>query len=61
MTKGVTITLTEEEARHLVAILHIEGFHEKRELPESIRSRRNAISKNMGRILKKLRKALESQ
>jgi hypothetical protein len=57
--KKYVIELTEEEARHLIAILHIEGFHEKREVPKSIRNRRNDISRNMGKILKKLRKALE--
>lgn len=61
MDDKVIISLTEEEARHLIAMLHIEGFHEKRELPKSIRSHRTDISKNMGRVIKKLRKALEGQ
>jgi hypothetical protein len=57
----VVVTLTEEEARHLIAMLHIEGFHEKREIPKSVRSNRTDISKNMGRIIKKVRKALETK
>lgn len=55
-----SVTLTKEEIHYLITILHIDGFHEKREIPKSIRSRRNDISKNMSRILKKLRKALEA-
>jgi hypothetical protein len=56
----VIITITREQAQHLIAVLHIEGYHEKREIPESLRDRRNGISKNMSRVLKKLRKGLES-
>lgn len=57
--KKVVIELTEEEARHLIAILHIEGFHEKRDIPKGLRNRRNDLTRNMGRIIKKVRKALE--
>lgn len=60
MSDRIVISLTEEEARHLIAILHIEGFHEKREIPKSLRNRRNDLTRNMGKILKKLRKALEA-
>jgi DNA-directed RNA polymerase subunit H (RpoH/RPB5) len=61
MDDKVIISLTEEEARHLIAMLHIEGFHEKRELPKSLHSNRTDISKNMGKVIKKVRKALESK
>ena len=57
----IHLDLSEEEARHLIAVLHVAGFNEKRELPKSLWRNRNDITRNMGRILKHLRKSLESK
>lgn len=61
MNDSVEVSLTEQEIQCLIAILHVDGFHEKKEIPESIRTTRTDMVKTMGRILKKLRKASESQ
>lgn len=58
--REVVLTLTPEEAGYLIAILHIEGFQERRDIPKSLWAPRNEISKTMSRILKRLRKALEA-
>lgn len=60
LSNGVIIFLTEEEARQLMVILHVAGFSEKKDLPESFRKNRTALYKNMSRIQKRLRKGIEA-
>lgn len=50
--------MSEEEARHLYAVLHIGGFNEKREMSDAFRRSRTPIYAHMGKIIKRLRKAL---
>lgn len=57
--KTVVIELTDEEAIHTLVMLKLEGFREKRDFPKSIRGNRNTESRIIGRVMKKLRKALE--
>ncbi len=57
-SRNVVLTLSEEEARHLYAILHVAGFNEKREMSDAFRRNQTPIYAHMGRILKRLRKAL---
>lgn len=51
------INLTDEERDHLLAALHIAGFREKSEFPKGLRKGRTAFMREMGNVIKKLRKA----
>ena len=55
-----SVELTDEEIIHLLAMLRVAGFKEKRDIPESIRPRRNSEMRIIGRIMKRLRKAYNS-
>ena len=61
MSKDVVLKLSTEEARYLYAVLHISGFHEKREISENFWDTRTTISASIGKILKRLRKAIAAQ
>lgn len=51
------INLTDDERDHLLAALHVAGFREKSEFPKSLRRGRTDFMREMGAIIKKLRKA----
>lgn len=51
------LLLTEAERDHLLAALHIAGFREKSEFPKGLRKGRNVFMREMGIVMKKLRKA----
>ena len=51
------IELTDEEIHHLMVMLKVAGFREKREFHPESKPRRTEEMRIMGRILKKLRKA----
>lgn len=55
-----SIEFTDEEIIHLLAMLRVAGFKEKRDISESLRSARNDEMKIIGRIMKRLRKAYNS-
>jgi hypothetical protein len=55
-----SIEFTDEEIIHLLAMLRVAGFKEKRDISESLQSRRNDEMKIIGRIMKRLRKAYNS-
>lgn len=57
MAKTRSVELTDEEIHTLVALLHVMGFREKREIPKALRSGRTDMNIMVGRIIKKLRKA----
>jgi hypothetical protein len=52
-----SVEFTDEEIIHLLAMLRVAGFKEKRDVSESLRSRRNDEMRIIGRIMKRLRKA----
>ena len=56
----VTVELTREEIIHLIAMLRVAGFREKRDIAESLRNRRNSEMKIIGKVMKKLRKASQT-
>lgn len=56
----IVLALSEQEARHLTAILNVAGFHEKRDLSESFQKSRTPMYKNISKVQKRLRKAIES-
>jgi hypothetical protein len=56
--KDVVLKLSNEEARYLCAVLHIAGFQEKREISEDSWGSQTTIATSVGRILKRLRKAM---
>ena len=55
-----SIEFTDEEIVHLLAMLRVAGFKEKRDISESLRSRRNDEMRIIGRVMKRLRKAYNS-
>lgn len=55
-----SIQFTDEEIVHLLAMLRVAGFKEKRDISESIRNRRNDEMRIIGRVMKRLRKAYNS-
>ncbi len=55
----IVLMMTEQEARHLSAILHVSGFHEKRDLSQSFQENRTPLYTDISKIQKRLRKALE--
>jgi hypothetical protein len=55
-----SVEFTDEEIVHLLAMLRVAGFKEKKDFPESLRSRRNYETRIIGRIMKRLRKAYNS-
>lgn len=57
MAKTRSVELTDEEIHTLIALLHVMGFREKREVPKALRSGRTDMNIMVGRIIKKLRKA----
>jgi len=52
-----SILLTDEEIIHLLAMLRVAGFKEKRDISESLRGTRNDEMRIIGRVMKRLRKA----
>lgn len=56
----VMVEFTREEALHLIAMLKVAGFREKRDITESLRNRRNSEMKIIGKVMKKLRKASQT-
>ena len=56
----IYVPLTKAEIVHLIRLMQLVGFHEKRELSESVRKNRTEYMKIMGKIMKKLRIGLES-
>ena len=63
MSKPATkksVEFTDEEIIHLLAMLRVAGFKEKRDISESLRSARNSEMRIIGRIMKRLRKAYNS-
>lgn len=56
----IVLALSEQEARHLSAILHVAGFHEKRDLSESFQRNRTPLYTDISKVQKRLRKAIES-
>lgn len=58
-SQKISIEFTQEEIVHLLAMLRIAGFKEKRDISESIRGRRNDEMRIIGRIMKRLRKAYQ--
>lgn len=55
--KTRTVELTDAEIHTLVALLHVMGFREKREIAKPFREGRTEMNVVVGRIIKKLRKA----
>lgn len=55
-----TVQFTDEEIVHLLAMLRVSGFREKRDFSESLRGRRNYEMKIIGKVMKRLRKAYNS-
>jgi hypothetical protein len=55
--KKSEIELTQEEIHHLLVMLRLMGFREKRDTPRRLRRARNEESKIIGKIMTKLRKA----
>jgi hypothetical protein len=51
------VEFTDDEIRHLSAMLRIAGFREKRDYLPEYRAQRTEEVRIMGRVLKKLRKA----
>jgi len=56
-----SVEMTDEEIHHLIAMLRIAGFREKRDIPKEMRAMRNAEMRITGRIMKKLRKAMDER
>lgn len=56
----VMVEFTREEVLHLIAMLRVAGFREKRDITESLRNRRNSEMKIIGKVMKKLRKASQT-
>lgn len=52
-----TVQLTDEEIHHLIIMLKIAGFSEKRDFLPQYRATRTEEMRIIGRIMKKLRKA----
>jgi hypothetical protein len=53
----VFIEFTDEEVHHILVMLRLMGFREKRDTPIRLRRARNEESRKIGKIMKKLRKA----
>lgn len=60
LKKTRTIELTDEEIIHTMVMLKLEGFREKRDFPKAVRGNRPSGQRIIGRVLKKLRKSLET-
>lgn len=54
-----TIELTESELSMLVTILHMGGWHRKKNLPKHIKNSDNRFINKMSKIMKKLEDALD--
>ena len=56
---AIPVYLTKQEIVHLLVLLKISGYREKRDYPKSIRGSRNSEMQIIGRIMKRLRKSYE--
>lgn len=55
----ILISFTKTEIVHLLVLLRMDGYREKRDYPKSLRNSRNDEMQIVGRIMKRLRKAYE--
>lgn len=55
----ILVAFTKKELVHLLVLMRMDGYREKRDYPKSIRSNRNEEMQIIGRIMKRLRKAYE--
>lgn len=55
----IMIPFTKKEIIHLLVLLRMDGYREKRDYPKSLRNSRNTEMQIIGRLMKRLRKAYE--
>jgi hypothetical protein len=55
----ILVPFTKNELVHLLVLMRMDGYREKRDYPKSLRGNRNDEMQIIGRIMKRLRKAYE--
>jgi len=55
----ITVELTQGELSMLVTVLHMAGWHRKKNLPKHVRKSDNLFINKMSKIVKKLEASLE--
>ena len=59
MSKTIKIELTESELSMLVTVLHMGGWHKKKDYPERMQDSDNKFIRKMSKVMKKLEAVLE--
>lgn len=58
--KSKSVELTEGELTMLVTVLHMGGWHRKKDLPKNMRNSESKFINRMSKIMKKLEAELDS-
>jgi uncharacterized membrane protein len=59
MTKDLKLELTKSELAMLITVLHMGGWHRKKNLPKHMRHSEGKFISTMSKIMKKLENSLE--